>query len=152
MGSQSPTPPSLSPTPHPAHLSNHPPQPQSKRDKRRNALSDRLNHLTKSFHNPNNPRTRDAHYRGQLASLQADIQLVARADASGREMRLQDDSGERVQRQVEDVLAKNGMRVEEVNMEGMAGQWYAQYLEASNDAMEERDTQLVLLYVCTPLL
>ena len=30
-------------------------------------------------------------------------------------------------------------------MEGMAGQWYAQYLETSNDA---RDAWLVLAYVC----
>ena len=41
---------------------------------------------------------------------------------SGREIRLQGDSGERVRRRVEDALAKNGMRVEEVNREGMAGQ------------------------------
>ncbi|KAF8542854.1 Sds3-like-domain-containing protein [Trichophaea hybrida] len=144
MTSPSPTPPSLSPTtPHPAHL-HHVPQPQSKRDKRRNALSDKLNQLTKSFHNPTNPRTRDQHYRAQITALQVDMQLVTKADISGRDMRLIDDSTESVHKEVEKTLASMGVRGSEA-AEGVGGRWYSEFLQKVNDAMEERDTQLTLL-------
>jgi hypothetical protein len=152
MTSPSPTPPSLSPTtPHPAHL-HHPPQPQSKRDKRRNALSDKLNQLTKSFHNPTNPRTRDQHYRAQITALQVDMQLITKADISGRNMRLMDDSTETVHGEVERALVTMGMRGSEAGSEGVGGRWYSEFLRKVNDVMEERDTQLTLLNVCnTPL-
>lgn len=149
MASPSPTPPSLSPTPHPTHL-HPPPQPQSKRDKRRNALSDKLNLLTKSFHNPTNPRVREQHYRAQIASLQVDMQLIQRADISGRDMRLMDDSCEAIQREVDEVLATMGVRGSDVNSEGIQGRWYSDFLRDVNDSMEERDTQLSLLFVCNP--
>ena len=146
MASPSPSPLSPSPTPHPAHLHLHQ-QPQSKRDKRRNALSDKLNLLTRSFHNPTNPRTRDQHYRAQIAALQVDMQLISRADVSGRNRRLMDDSGETIQREFDEALAKMCMRSLDVNAEGTGGRWYAEFLRNVNDGMEERDTQLTLLYV-----
>jgi len=149
MASPSPTPPSLSPTPHPTLLL-PPPQPQSKRDKRRNALSEKLNLLTRSFHNPTNPRIREQHYRAQIASLQVDMQLIQRADVSGRDMRLMDDSCETIQREVDAVLANMGVRVSDVNSEGIQGRWYSDFLRDVNDSMEERDTQLTLLFVCNP--
>lgn len=168
MASPSPTPPSLSPTPHPAHLQHHPPPaaPQSKRDKRRHALSEKLTALTTSFHNPANPRVRDMHYRAQLACLQADIQLITRCDASGRDMRLLDDSPEGIQKQVDEELNRMGLgdlvaassgtgaagrgKDDGVGAAGMAGRWYGQFVESVNEGMEERDAQLTLLYVCTP--
>jgi hypothetical protein len=146
MASPSPTPPSLSPTPHPTHP--HVPQPQSKRDKRRSVLSDRLNHLTRGFHNPTDPRIRDRHYRYQLSSIQADMQLVTGSNVSGGNMRLMDDSGEAVKRDVENVFLGTPIRMEDVGGEGLAGRWYSKFLQSVNDTMEERDTQLVLLCVC----
>ncbi|KAI5802779.1 Sds3-like-domain-containing protein [Pyronema domesticum] len=147
MTSPSPSPPSLSPTtPHPgAHLLQHSQQPQSKRDKRRNALSDRLSQLTKSFHNPTNPRTRDQHYRSQITALQVDMQLVIGADVSGRDMRLLDDSAEAVQRSTETVLQNLGLRSTDVGTEGTSGRWYAEFIQKVNNEMEERDAQLTLL-------
>ncbi|RPB06272.1 hypothetical protein P167DRAFT_466855, partial [Morchella conica CCBAS932] len=132
-----PTPPSLSPTPHP-HA------PQSKRDKRRHALSEKLTTLTTSFHNPANPRARDAHYRAQLAALTADIQLITRCDASGRDMRPLDDSSDAIHREVEDALA--GMGFADQGVVSGAGRWYGDFLEKVNQGMEERDAQLTLLY------
>jgi hypothetical protein len=145
MASPSPTPPSLSPTPHPAHLH---PQPQSKRDKRRNALSDKLNSLTRSFNHPTNPRIRDQHFRAQLASLQADSELIKRADISGRNMQLMDDSCESMQQEFMQTLASMGVQGSEVNIEAMNPRWFANFVQTINDAMEERDTQLTLLFVC----
>ncbi|KAH0605944.1 uncharacterized protein H6S33_004401 [Morchella sextelata] len=137
MASPSPTPPSLSPTPHP-HA------PQSKRDKRRHALSEKLTTLTTSFHNPANPRARDTHYRAQLASLTADIQLITKCDASGRDMRPLDDSSDAIHREVEDALA--GMGFADQGVVSGAGRWYGDFLEKVNQGMEERDAQLTLLY------
>ncbi|KAG0137829.1 Sds3-like-domain-containing protein [Tuber indicum] len=168
MASPSPSPPSLSPTPHPNQLPPPTAPPQSKRDKRRHALSEKLTALTTSFHNPTNPRVRDLHYRAQLASIQADIHLITKCDASGRDMRLLDDSPERIQVQVNEELERmglsdlvssaNGARAgtgpgaagkedaSGVGVTGMAGRWYGQFIEAVNEGMEERDAQLSLLH------
>ena len=146
MDSRSPSPPSLSPTPHPAHLL--PQQPQSKRDKRRTALSDRLTGLTNSFHNPTNPRLRDNQYRAQLQSIQGDIILVQRADVSGRDLHLMDDSAESIQTKVDAMFANDPLR-DTIADQGMAGRWYSKFVENVNDAMEARDADLTLLWVTT---
>ncbi|KAL7268116.1 hypothetical protein RUND412_009275 [Rhizina undulata] len=157
MASPSPSPPSLSPTPHPAH-SSHPSHqataPQSKRDKRRHALSEKLTTLTTSFHSPSNPRPRDLHYRAQLASLQADMQLITKCDVSGRGMRLLDDAGETIQKEVDETLkamgvgdlvsTASGKGKEEAA--GLAGRWYREFVEEVNDAIEDRDAQLTILW------
>jgi hypothetical protein len=144
MASPSPTPPSLSPTPHPAHLHS---QPQSKRDKRRNALSDRLNQITRSFNHPTNPKVRDQHFREQLASLQADMELIRQADVTGRNMQLLDDSTEVLQEQFVQTLNKMGIKNSDVNTDKLRPRWFADFVKDINDSMEERDTQMVLLYV-----
>ena len=52
------------------------PQPQpSKRDKRRNMLAEKLADMMASFSD-----NRDSHYRAQLAAIQADINLIMKAD------------------------------------------------------------------------
>jgi hypothetical protein len=101
-----------------------------------------------------NPQLREMHYRNQIQALQADMQLVTRADISGRDMRLLDDSGDSVQSEVDEVLTKMGLgdltegRGKEINSEGLAGRWYSSFLEQVNNTMEDRDTQLTLLQVC----
>jgi hypothetical protein len=74
------------------------------------------------------------------------MQLVAKADISGRDMRLIDDSTESVHKEVEKTLASMGVRGSEA-VEGVGGRWYSEFLQKVNDAMEERDTQLTLLNV-----
>lgn len=78
------------------------------------------------------------------------MQLIQRADVSGRDMRLMDDSYEAIQREVDGVLATMGVRGSDVNPEGIQGRWYSDFLQDVNDSMEERDTQLALLFVCNP--
>ncbi|KAI5797807.1 Sds3-like protein [Geopyxis carbonaria] len=145
MESRSPSPPSLSPTPHPNHNILHPPQPQSKRDKRRSALSEKLTGLTNSFHNPTNPRLRDAHYRAQLAGLSADMACIARADVSGANRCLMDDSGDVIHREVDAILSSSGLPRELNVDQGISGKWYSKFLEEVNNVMEERDSQLSTL-------
>lgn len=87
-------------------------------------------------------------------------------------MRLLDDSPEGIQVQVNEELERmglpdlvssaNGARAgtgpgatgkedaSGVGVTGMAGRWYGQFIESVNEGMEERDTQLALLYVFTP--
>src|SRR2546430_1815271 len=52
-----------------------PPQPLSKRDKRRSALSARYNDIPESF-----SRDRDIHYRQQLQAIQIDMGLITKAN------------------------------------------------------------------------
>ncbi|KAI1815697.1 Sds3-like-domain-containing protein [Poronia punctata] len=51
------------------------PQPQSKRDKKRQLLTDRLSALSEQF-----SREKDRHYREELQKIQLDINLVSRVD------------------------------------------------------------------------
>ncbi|KAI0200580.1 Sds3-like-domain-containing protein [Astrocystis sublimbata] len=51
------------------------PQPQSKRDKKRQVLSDRLSALSEQFN-----REKDRHYREELQKIQVDVNLVSRVD------------------------------------------------------------------------
>lgn len=151
MESRSPSPVSASPVPtmgsaQQVQLQNAP-QHQSKRDKRRTALSERLVTLTNNFHNPPNPRSREQQYRTQLSSLQADIQLISRADMSGQDLQLLDDSPEAIQKEVQDLFAQSGVGWDMLADQGMAGKLYAEFLEEINDAKETRDTDLTLLYV-----
>ncbi|KAI0466363.1 Sds3-like-domain-containing protein [Xylaria cf. heliscus] len=51
------------------------PQPQSKRDKKRQVLSERLSALSEQFN-----REKDRHYREELQKIQVDVNLVSRVD------------------------------------------------------------------------
>lgn len=110
-----------------------PPIPLSKRDKRRSALSDKLNELTASF-----AQNRDGHYRQQLQALQIDMTLVMRADPY-LENPL-DDSGEDIANLV---AASTGG----ASTGTLAGKCYAQFVDEINNAVEERDTDLTRLEV-----
>jgi hypothetical protein len=58
-----------------SRLARQSPQPQSKRDKKRQALTDRLSALSDQF-----SRDKDKHYREELQKIQLDISLVSRVD------------------------------------------------------------------------
>lgn len=146
--------PQISPTvasgsaPHISRLSaTPPPQQLSKRDKRRNALSERLSDLTNQF-----TRNRDAHFRKQLQSLQIDMNLIMRADPY-KEHPLEDHPDE-----IADLIAATvganihggghgGHRRAENDAAPYAGKWYQKFVEEINDAQENRDAQLTLLEV-----
>lgn len=128
-------------------------QPLSKRDKRRTALSEKLNEITAAFSN-----NRDSHYRQQLQTLQADMNLIMRADPyQGRPL---DDFGDDVAELVGAAMAgtsyaavngagvgHGGQRRPDPEASASSGRWYARYVEEVNNAMEERDAALTVLHV-----
>ncbi|KAI9674090.1 MAG: hypothetical protein M1817_001908 [Caeruleum heppii] len=126
-------------------------QPQSKRDKRRTALSDKLNELTSAF-----TQNRDSHYRQQLQALQIDMGLIMQADPYSDA--LLDDSGEEIAALITATLgtsatarlngaglSQGATRRGEFDWMAFAGRWYAKFVEDVNIAAEERDAALTML-------
>jgi hypothetical protein len=120
--------------------SNSPPlqeQQLSKRDKRRTMLQSRLAEITSHFSD-----NRDAHYRDQLQALQIDMNLIMEADPNGTDP-LPNSPGE-IDKLVNEVKEKGLMKGLGQNALQRAGKVYADFAKECNDAMEERDTQLVV--------
>ncbi|KAI5809112.1 Sds3-like-domain-containing protein, partial [Peziza echinospora] len=130
-------------------------QVPSKRDKRRNLLSDRLTDLSVSF-----DKDRDVHYRSQLAALQQDFNAIARADTSGRDMKMLDDGAEGIDKFVTGgvFLGGNASGADGAvpNARGAGpgvvggvqpGTFYAGFVAEVNERMEERDVGLTMLHV-----
>ncbi len=146
--------PQISPTvasgsaPHISRLSATPPPQQiSKRDKRRNLLSEKLNDLTAHF-----TKNRDTQFRKQLQSLQIDMNLIMRADPY-KEHPLEDHP-EDIAELISNTVGANvhsgghgGQRRGDNEAAPHAGKWYYQFVEEINDAQEERDAHLTLLEV-----
>ncbi|KAF8426019.1 Sds3-like-domain-containing protein, partial [Tirmania nivea] len=134
-----------------SHLQPTSSQIPSKRDKRRNLLSDRLTELSVSFE-----RDRDIHYRNQLAALQQDLSAIARADTSGRDLRLLDDSAEGIDNFVTGgAWVGDGAPMSNIRSSGgpggamagvQPGTFYAGFVAEVNEKMEERDVALTLLH------
>jgi hypothetical protein len=125
-----------------AHRSSTPPAnpapPLSKRDKRRSALTDRLQDLTNSF-----SQNRDLQFRQQLHSLHHDLNLILNADIYGNGPL--DDSAETIATQVDAVVA-GGQYASE--MRTLSGKWYSRFIQEVNQTKEEKDTELTMLMVC----
>ncbi|KAF1834372.1 hypothetical protein BDW02DRAFT_569165 [Decorospora gaudefroyi] len=117
-----------------------PPQP-SKRDKRRNMLADKLAEMMASFSD-----NRDSHYRAQLAALQADMNLIMKADPYANQPLA--DNGEEASELVSQIMGNNVPTAPSAGTDYIAqcGKHYARFVDAVNDAMEERDYNLTLLY------
>jgi hypothetical protein len=135
---------SLSPSDHfPLNHSATSPQPQvSKRDKRRNMLAEKLSEMMASFSD-----NRDSHYRAQLAALQADINLILKADPyAGHPL---NDSGEEASELITQIMGSNVPTAHSAGTDYIAqcGKHYARFVDAANDAMEERDYNLTMLWV-----
>jgi hypothetical protein len=121
------------------------PQPQvSKRDKRRNMLADKLSEMMASFSD-----NRDNHYRAQLAALQADINLILKADPYANEPLA--DGGEEAAELITQVMGSAVPAAPSATADYVAqcGKHYARFVDAVNDAMEERDYNLTMLWVMT---
>ncbi|KZF25290.1 hypothetical protein L228DRAFT_280542 [Xylona heveae TC161] len=117
-----------------------PPQPLSKRDKRRSLLSERLNELTAAF-----AQNRDTHYRQQLQALQVDMNLIMRANPYS-EAPL-DDMGDDIAEVVSAALGggSNGQWRLDGDAAALSGRWYSKFTDEVNDAMEDRDANLTML-------
>ncbi|KAK2761214.1 hypothetical protein FQN54_001735 [Arachnomyces sp. PD_36] len=124
----------------PTHRSDTPPTatnnpPQSKRDKRRTALQDRLQEITNSF-----AQNRDLHFRQQLHALQYDMNLIANADLY--ESGPLDDSAEGIGKLIDQAVAGGQFPAE---MKSMAGRWYAKFVQEVNWSKEHKDAELTVL-------
>lgn len=118
------------------------PQPQpSKRDKRRNMLAEKLGDMMSSFSD-----NRDGHYRAQLAALQADINLIMKADPYANTPL--DDAGEEASDLISQIMGSSVQTAPSAGTDYIAqcGKHYARFVDAVNDAMEERDYNLTMLY------
>ncbi|KAA6408160.1 MAG: hypothetical protein FRX48_07902 [Lasallia pustulata] len=150
--------PQISPTMHassvsrPHRLSATPPLPQtlSKRDKRRNAISERLNELITTF-----AENRDHIYRQQLHALQVDMGYMLRADPY--QDKPLDDLADDITDEMVAAMASNPnsfvrggqgaarMPMPEVELPPSSGKWASVFAQEVNNALEQRDASLTLL-------
>ena len=138
--------PRLSPTPPPP-----PPNPAvSKRDKRKNALTDRLRDISANFAN-----NRDIYYRQQLQSYQVAMNYIN--EARPYENKPLDDLADDVIKNISETVSGNtqgGQRNAQAGLQPRfqapprSGKWAAVFVHEVNAAMEERDAQLTFLAVC----
>ncbi|KAJ4295110.1 hypothetical protein N0V90_007119 [Kalmusia sp. IMI 367209] len=118
------------------------PQPQvSKRDKRRNMLAEKLSEMMSSFSD-----NRDSHYRAQLSALQADINLILKADPYSN--KALDDAGEEAAELITSIMGTNVPNAPSAGTDYVAqcGKYYGRFVDAVNDAIEDRDRDLTMLW------
>lgn len=115
--------------------SDTPPQPISKRDKKRTQLLDRLDELSHQFSS-----NKDVYYRQQLQAIQVDTHLILQSDPY-RGIPIAD-LGEDI---LELIRASSGNANAIMNgdIAAAAGKVYAEFATEVNDAMEERDAGMV---------
>ncbi|ORY13031.1 Sds3-like-domain-containing protein [Clohesyomyces aquaticus] len=134
---------SPSPTEHiPLGHSATSPQPMvSKRDKRRTMLADKLGEMMASFSD-----NRDFHYKAQLAALQADFKLILKADPYSNKPL--EDGGAEANELIAQVMGTNMPAAPSAATDYIAqvGKHYMRFVEAVNDALEERDFNLTMLW------
>lgn len=122
------------------------PQPQSKRDKRRTMLGEKLNDMVASFNSNLRP-----HYEAQANAIQIDINLILRADPY--QNKPLDDDPEEINNLIQATVAGKLQfppdTAAEEDFVADAGKLYTGFVHEVNDAMEERDSNLTLLHVST---
>jgi hypothetical protein len=108
-------------------------------------LAEKLGEMMSSFSD-----NRDTHYRAQLAALQADINLIMKADPYANTPL--DDSGEEATELITQIMGSQVPTAPSAGTDYIAqcGKYYARFVDAVNDAMEERDYNLTMLYVAYP--
>ncbi|KAI4178460.1 MAG: hypothetical protein LQ346_007439 [Caloplaca aetnensis] len=128
-----------------SHL-HHPtptPPPVSKRDKRRNAMMDRLHEISANF-----AENRDYHYRRQLQALQRDMNLITYAEPYRNQPldELIDDADDEASIPASGTRAgQNGGTAGAGDRLPKVGKWGRRFIEEVNNAMEDRDAQLSLV-------
>ncbi|KAF3071184.1 putative deacetylase complex subunit protein [Daldinia childiae] len=116
------------------------PPPQSKRDKRRQVVNDRLAVLADKF-----SRDKDKHYRDELHKIQIDVNLVGRVDPyADRPL----DAIDREYREIQH--ATNAQQTTNVSSNGspkrslleMAGPTFSEWVHQIEDLVEHRDYEM----------
>lgn len=119
------------------------PQPAvSKRDKRRNMLADKLSEMMATFSD-----NRDSHYRAQLAALQADINLILKADPYTNKPL--EDAGDEASELITSIMGNTSLMAPSAGTDYVAqcGKYYGRFVDSVNDAIEDRDRDLTMLFV-----
>ncbi|KAI1127554.1 Sds3-like-domain-containing protein [Nemania abortiva] len=111
------------------------PQPQSKRDKKRQVLSDRLVSLSEQFN-----RDKDRHYREELQKIQVDVNLVSRVDPYA-DRPLDEIDRERRGREASQAAngANNNAGTSHRSLLEMAGPTFQEWIREVEDLLETRD-------------
>lgn len=105
-------------------------------------LADKLSDMIASF-----SEHRDAHYRAQAAAIQADMSLIMKADPYANKP-LEDSGSEAVELS----NALTGGHTPTVpsapgDYTAQLGRYYSQFVDSVNDALEDRDIGLTMLWV-----
>lgn len=105
-------------------------------------LAEKLSEMMATFSD-----NRDSHYRAQLAALQADINLIMKADPYKNEPL--EDNGQEASELIAQIMGNNVPTAPSAGTDYVAqcGKYYSRFVDAVNDAMEERDYNLTMLYV-----
>lgn len=123
-------------------------QPLTKRDVRRQRITDKLSGMIKSFDS-----NQQMHYQAQMRAVQVDMNLVLRADlhaaaSTGEDGALLEDGGDEIRRMVEEagvaLPEDEGVQRDYWNL---AGSRYREFAREVNDSVEQRDADLVALHV-----
>ncbi|KAK5632514.1 hypothetical protein RRF57_008228 [Xylaria bambusicola] len=118
-----------------ARQSPQPPSAQSKRDKKRQVLSDRLSALSEQFN-----REKDRHYREELQKIQVDVSLVSRVDPYA-DRPLDQIDRERRERELSQATngANNNSGASHRSLLEMAGPTFQEWIHEVEDLLETRD-------------
>lgn len=123
-----------------------PPQPLSKRDKRRNNITEKLSDMIETFTNE-----QPMHYRAQLQAIQVDMTLISRADPY--QLEPLDDSAEAIEQEIELITGGSMPGIETAKRDylALAGKRYHEYIQKINEAKERKDADLVATHVSLDL-
>lgn len=94
-------------------------------------------------------QNRDSHYRAQVAAVQADMNLIMKADPYANKPL--EDSGAEAAELTASVTGGDvpGNPSPQGDFAAQVGRYYAEFVDGVNDAMEERDVSLTMLFVST---
>lgn len=118
-------------------------QPQSKRDKRRNALMERMNEISTSF-----TQGKDHFYREQLGAIQQDIAMILHADPY-----VENPAKEPTQELMAVMLKLSRgdprimQAIQDGDMTSIGGRIYHEFMNEVEDVMERRDAALTAFAV-----
>jgi len=118
------------------------PQPLTKRDKRRNIISERLQEMISTF-----SQDTHQHYRAQLQAIQVDMNLVLKADLY--ENKPLEDSPQAIEDLI-NALTQGNVPAEKAAKDdylAMAGKRYYEFCQEINKSLEQRDADLTALKV-----
>lgn len=118
------------------------PMPQSKRDKKRNMLNDKLQEMVSSFGANLRP-----HYEAQATAIQVDINLIYRANPYLNKPL--EDSPDDIANLIRTTVGNKipADPVAEQDFLADAGKLYTKFVHEVNDSLEGRDVNLTLLHV-----